>query len=419
MTIDQLRRELREAERRRNELLTELENLRSREAAGGDDADLDGLRERMANVNRGVARADEQIREHERQIGLLTLAERADRRDRDRYVDGGEADRERERERRDGDRTPGGEHRERALRAIERLGLDAGPGDRLVELVERDRSGIDARYVEATADAAYERAFTLLLAHPQDAHLRMTPVEAEAARRVATVSAERALAIGDGASGGWAVPILIDPTVIPTSPGQINPLRDLATVRQITSSELRLVTSAGVVASYDAEATEVSDDSPSLEQPVANVEKAQCWIAFSIEAGGDWPGLRDELGHLLLDAKDALEAQIVHRRARARVARAGGDLDRRDFDGRDRRDRDARPRRRLRHPGVAPAALAAGRDLAVDADGRERDPPHVRAQQRRAAALLARPRPTARQGLAGEQLPRRDDRGGLLGGALR
>jgi hypothetical protein len=38
MTIEELRRALREAERRRNELLTELENLRSREAAGGDDA---------------------------------------------------------------------------------------------------------------------------------------------------------------------------------------------------------------------------------------------------------------------------------------------------------------------------------------------------------------------------------------------
>jgi len=79
-------------------------------------------------------------------------------------------------------------------------------------------------------------------------------------------------------------------------------------VETITGNEWRGVTSAGVTASYDAELTEVSDDTPSIGQPVANVEKAQAFIEYSIEAGEDWAGIQGELAKMLQDAKDRLEA---------------------------------------------------------------------------------------------------------------
>jgi HK97 family phage major capsid protein len=68
------------------------------------------------------------------------------------------------------------------------------------------------------------------------------------------------------------------------------------------------VSSAGVSAAYAAEATETSDNAPTLAQPVISTEKAQAFIPFSIEVGMDWNGLQAEMAGLLQDAKDDLEA---------------------------------------------------------------------------------------------------------------
>ena len=62
------------------------------------------------------------------------------------------------------------------------------------------------------------------------------------------------------------------------------------------TSEWKGVSSAGVTASWDPEATEVSDDSPTLAQPVARAEKGAVFVPFSIEIGQDWTWLQQELG---------------------------------------------------------------------------------------------------------------------------
>jgi HK97 family phage major capsid protein len=201
------------------------------------------------------------------------------------------------------------EARDKGMRAIDRMELSAAAGDRLTDLVERDSSGLDARYLDAVSDPHYERAFFKRLTRPDTAVFELTPQEAEAMRRVSEVQAEeRAMSVGTAADGGFAAPYALDPTIILTSDGSANPLRELATVSTISTSEWRGISSAGVSASFDAEAAEVSDDSPTLAQPAIIPERGTAFIPFSIELGMDWTGIHEELGKLIADAKDQLEA---------------------------------------------------------------------------------------------------------------
>ncbi len=191
--------------------------------------------------------------------------------------------------------------RDNALRSVERSQFPHERASRedcqghiegLMERFEGD-SGQQvefARRILLTGSPIYKRAFAKTLAG-----VNLSPEES------------RALSL-TAASGGYAVPYTIDPTVILTSSGAVNPLRQMARVVSITGNEWRGITSAGVTASYDAELAEVSDDTPSIGQPVANVEKAQAFIEYSIEAGEDWGSLQTEMAKMLQDAKDRLEA---------------------------------------------------------------------------------------------------------------
>jgi HK97 family phage major capsid protein len=97
---------------------------------------------------------------------------------------------------------------------------------------------------------------------------------------------------------------------LPTSNGAVNPIRQIANIKQISGTEWRGVTSAGVTASYDAEAAEVSDDAPTLAQPSMSVRMARAFVPYSIEIGQDWSEMQSEMAKLIQDAKDALEATV-------------------------------------------------------------------------------------------------------------
>lgn len=84
---------------------------------------------------------------------------------------------------------------------------------------------------------------------------------------------------------------------------------NLARVETITTDSWKGVSSAGVTWSFDAEAAEVSDDSPTLAQPVVNVHKAQGFIPFSIEVQGDYPGFASEMQTLLVEGYSELLVQ--------------------------------------------------------------------------------------------------------------
>lgn len=114
--------------------------------------------------------------------------------------------------------------------------------------------------------------------------------------------------VGVGASGGFAVPFALDPTILLTSGGAVSPIRELARVEQIVTDSWRGVTSEGVTATYAPELTEVGDNSPTLGQPVVNTAKGHAFVPFSIEVGMDWASLQAELVRLLTDARDVLDS---------------------------------------------------------------------------------------------------------------
>jgi HK97 family phage major capsid protein len=204
-----------------------------------------------------------------------------------------------------------GELRDRARRAIEMSrprhpGIDADTARSNVErLVEENdtEDGRFARYLLAVGSPAYRRAFGHYLQRGDASGMSR---EEQAAWQLGQ-TAERALSL-TGATGGFAVPFELDPTILNTSNGVVNPIRQIANVEQITVDEWRGVSSTGITASYAAEATETTDNSPTLVQPTISTEKAQAFIPFSIEVGQDWSGLQGQMAELLADAKDTLEA---------------------------------------------------------------------------------------------------------------
>jgi HK97 family phage major capsid protein len=149
-----------------------------------------------------------------------------------------------------------------------------------------------ARYILSTGSPLYRRAFWKTVAHQ--------PLNADE---------QRALALGAGATGGFSVIPTLDPTLVPTSNFSINPFRAISRVETIAgTNEWRALTSGAITAAYAAEATQASDNAPTLAQPDLTVDKAQAFVPFSIELGEDWGALEAEMGGLLSDAKDDLEA---------------------------------------------------------------------------------------------------------------
>jgi len=197
------------------------------------------------------------------------------------------------------------------LRAIERNSgvLEASAADRLDGLIrERDPVGVGGRYLDAVGDPHYLSAFGKMFQDPMQGHLRFTPQEVEAVRKVSAVEEERAMSIGTGSAGGFAVPFTLDPTIIITGTGAANPIRDISSVETIVTHEWRGVTADSVVAAFGAEAAPATDASPTLVQPDLLTQKAFCFIPVSIELTQDWGSLQQNIANLIYDAKNTLEA---------------------------------------------------------------------------------------------------------------
>src|SRR5574338_370282 len=180
-----------------------------------------------------------------------------------------------------------GELQDRAKRALDKAHLNADSADRVAGLIEQDRSGDLSQRIMVTDSPAYKRAFSK--------YLVQKPLTSEEARALSSAQ-------------NYAVPAFVDPTVVLTSAGANNPVRQIARVITITGNTWTGVASAGISASFDAEAAEVSDDTPSLSQPSANVEKAQAFVQYPIEVGDDWGALESEMSMMFADAKDLLES---------------------------------------------------------------------------------------------------------------
>lgn len=113
------------------------------------------------------------------------------------------------------------------------------------------------------------------------------------------------------ANGGYLVPVTLDPTLVLTNTGALNPLRQIATVKTIAGSNVyQGVTSAGVNAEWLTEGSQAADASPTFGQISITAHKAAAYLFGSYEMLGD-SGFASELGDLFADAKNRLEADAM------------------------------------------------------------------------------------------------------------
>jgi HK97 family phage major capsid protein len=109
-------------------------------------------------------------------------------------------------------------------------------------------------------------------------------------------------------AGGFAVPVELDTTLLLTNAGVVNPIRNIARVRQTNVNTVEFINTAGITAAFNAEATEASDNAPTLAQPTVNIEKAFAFVPMSIEIAEDWANIQADVAMLFADAKNQLES---------------------------------------------------------------------------------------------------------------
>lgn len=193
------------------------------------------------------------------------------------------------------------ELRSRALSAIERMpSADDAVRQAATVIVERfdDKHANLSKLVLASSSPAYLRAFAKAATDRKE---EWTEDEQRA------VSAVRALSLTDSA-GGFLVPFQLDPTVIVAANGSRNDVRQIA--RQVVATgDVWNGVSAGAVAwSWDAEASQVSDDAPTFAQPSIPIYTARGFVPASIEAVQDMANGAAEIARLLAEGREILEA---------------------------------------------------------------------------------------------------------------
>lgn len=209
------------------------------------------------------------------------------------------------------DRTPTQVNAELRARAISAIAKMPGATDRIrsagTNIVEQygDAGGKLARLTLALSAPAYLRAFSKAAVAGAEGSANFDETERRAIERVREEA--RAMSLTDTA-GGFLVPFQLDPTVIITANGSANQIRQIARNVVATGDVWNGVSAGAVSWSYDAEAAEVSDDSPTFAQPSIPIHKAQGFVPISMEAMQDEANVTQEVGRLLAFGKDTLEA---------------------------------------------------------------------------------------------------------------
>ena len=175
--------------------------------------------------------------------------------------------------------------------------LDGAAKTNAERLVNRHGTRM-ANYLLRTSRPAYRSAFAKYISGSEGL---LTNEE-----RMAVAETRTTLVLAD-ANGGYAVPALLDPTVIYTGDGVANPIRQVARVVTGMDDTWRGVSSAGITASWDSESIQVSNDGPTFGQPTVVSHKASAFVPFTVEIEGDWSGLATEISTLFAIAKDELE----------------------------------------------------------------------------------------------------------------
>lgn len=186
--------------------------------------------------------------------------------------------------------------------------LTDGQKTRMARMLRTQTGDMDGdmigRLLLATENPHYRSAFQKISSSTSPI---LTQEEGRAVEQVRMI--KRAMSIGTDSAGGFAVPVLIDPTIILTAQGSPNDILRLARVETITNDEWRGLTSAGVTWKFRAEAAASSDGSPTIAQPTVPTRRADGFIPFSIEIGMDWESFAEQMVTLLGEGYDELLAE--------------------------------------------------------------------------------------------------------------
>jgi HK97 family phage major capsid protein len=197
----------------------------------------------------------------------------------------------------------GVELRSRALAAIEKMqGTTDNRRSAATQMVETwdTEDGALSQQVLATSSPEYLRAFGKLAR----SNGRLESLDA-----VELAAVQRAMSLTDSA-GGYLVPFQLDPAVILTSDGSVNDIRQISRKVVATGDVWNGVSAGAVSWSFDAEAAEVSDDTPTFAQPAITIRTARGFVPISLEANMDAANVSNVIGDLLAQGKDDLEATV-------------------------------------------------------------------------------------------------------------
>lgn len=191
---------------------------------------------------------------------------------------------------------PASELRSRALTVIENAskrsdgwGIADASAQAATAKVEADRIGTDvAKHIMKTSSPEYLTHFRNYVNDPVSYR-------------------ERAVLSLTAADGGYLLPFVLDPSIILTNDGTVNPIRQLADVKQTTQNVWHGVTSAGVTTSWTNEAADFHEGEPDFAQPSVTCYKATSWVQGSVEILSD-SDFGAQLPRLFQDARDLAEA---------------------------------------------------------------------------------------------------------------
>lgn len=177
----------------------------------------------------------------------------------------------------------------RASSAVEFLSSNDTTKEWLTRSLEGSADGMAAKPLQTNSDDELARmvmhsthpdyvdAFSLYLAGREN---EQTPAQRAAVSRVQPI--QRAMSAGTDGTGGYFVPIHIDPGVILSSAGVANPFVMSGTVVPTTSDVLRGVASGNASWSWDGENTQVSDDTTTFTNTDITTYIAQGYIPISL-----------------------------------------------------------------------------------------------------------------------------------------
>lgn len=194
------------------------------------------------------------------------------------------------------------ELRSRAISAVEKM---SGANDKIrssaTDILQSfdDKDGSIARMCLATSSPEYLRAWQKVATGR--GHL----VSQDEQRAL-----ERAMSLTD-AEGGYLVPFQLDPTLVLTSTGTRNPIRQISRKVVATGDVWNGVSATDVTWNWRPEEEETTDNTPTFGPLAIPNYKANGFVPISIEAMGDANNVTSEVGRLLARGKDTLEATAL------------------------------------------------------------------------------------------------------------